>query len=123
MRKVSVFVLLLFLSLFLVAQEKPKIKDDLIATTEDGRKVLLKIDGTWRFLPRVIIIDFPANLRPYPDAIKTILARIPVGTELAILETRSTSPGVLTVKWYRVKYANRLGWISEHTCKIIKKKK
>lgn len=30
--------------------EKPKIKKNLIATTEDGRKVLLKTDGTWEFI-------------------------------------------------------------------------
>lgn len=40
----------LFLFLSLIAQEKPKIEKNLIATTEDGRKVLLKTDGTWEFI-------------------------------------------------------------------------
>ncbi len=40
----------LLLSSFLIAQEKAKIKKDLKATTEDGRKVLLKTDGTWKFI-------------------------------------------------------------------------
>lgn len=40
----------ILLGSFLLAQEKLKIKKDLKATTEDGRKVLLKTDGTWEFI-------------------------------------------------------------------------
>ena len=40
----------IFLNSFFIAQEKPIIKKNLKATTEDGRKVLLKIDGTWEFI-------------------------------------------------------------------------
>lgn len=42
----------LILTLSITAQQKPKIKKSLIATTKDGRQVLLKIDGTWEFIKK-----------------------------------------------------------------------
>ena len=50
--KIKALVLLGFFLLgsMLIAQEKPDIKKDLKATTEDGRKVLLKTDGTWELI-------------------------------------------------------------------------
>jgi len=54
-QKILLFSLILCVILMsLWALEKPKIKKDLIATTEDGRKVLLKMDGTWEFLKEEI---------------------------------------------------------------------
>jgi len=54
----------IFLSSFLIAQEKPKIKNNLKATTEDGRKVLLKTDGTWEFIKEAKL-DKPASITVY----------------------------------------------------------
>jgi len=55
----------IFLSSSLIAQEKPKIKKNLKATTEDGRKVLLKTDGTWEFIKEEAKIDKPASITVY----------------------------------------------------------
>ena len=123
MRKYLIFSFLLFLSLSLLAQEKPKTESDLIATTEDGRTVLLRADGTWKFLTTiVVIIDFPAPMRPRPDEMKTVLVRIPVGKELAVLETRTVRAGMSVVRWHKVKYFSAVGWISEYCCKPVKEK-
>ena len=123
MRIVSALFLLLFLSLTFAAQEKPGTGNDLIATTEDGRKVLLRADGTWKFLTTIIvIIDSPAPMRPRPDEMKTVLVRIPVGKELAVLETRTVRAGMSVVRWHKVKYFSVVGWISEYCVKPIKKK-
>jgi len=55
----------IFLSSFLIAQEKPKIEKNLKATTEDGRKVLLKTDGTWEFIKEEAKVDKPASITVY----------------------------------------------------------
>ena len=55
----------IFLTSFFIAQEKPKIKKNLKATTEDGRKVLLKTDGTWEFIKEEAKVDKPAIITVY----------------------------------------------------------
>jgi len=116
--KVLILLVICLLGLSLMAQES-----DLIATTEDGRKVLLKADGTWKFLSTIIVIvDYSAPLRPSPNETKTMLIRIPVGVELAVLETRTIHAGMTTVRWHKVKYISVVGWISEYCCKPVKEK-
>lgn len=72
----------------------------------------------------VSIIEHPANLRINPDNMKITLTKIPVGTKLQVLDKcKWVSPGKLRGKrvkviWYKVKYQNKTGWISEHTCKV-----
>lgn len=70
----------------------------------------------------VEIKDSPASLRPWPEG-KTILAKIPIGTRLAISSTR-TETGLtrIKVKWHKVQYRNEYEWISERTCKKVKMK-
>jgi len=51
MKKSAIWGVVFFLLIsMLFSQKKPDIKKDLKATTEDGRKVLLKTDGTWEFI-------------------------------------------------------------------------
>jgi hypothetical protein len=55
-----------------------------------------------------------------PNATRSSMAKISVGTKLKILDKSSrTSPGGITVIWYEVEYKNRSGWISEHACRTI----
>ena len=60
----------IFLSSFLIAQEKPKIKKNLKATTEDGRKVLLKTDGRWEFIKKEVKKEWRDIARWKGSAIK-----------------------------------------------------
>lgn len=72
----------------------------------------------------VSIIEQPANLRINPDNMKITLTKIPVGTKLQVLDRcKWVSPVELREKrikviWYKVKYQDKTGWISEHACKI-----
>ena len=72
----------------------------------------------------VSVIEHPANLRINPDNMNIILTKIPVGTKLQVLDRCKWTSHVrlrgkrIKVMWYKVKYEDKTGWISEHTCKI-----
>lgn len=92
----------------------------LIHAFEDKKSIDNKID----LEIQVKIIESPANLRPHINASNEVLALIPVGTKLTVLDKQAWQApwGGWTLTWYKVNYMGKTGWISEHTCKVVETK-
>ncbi|MBP9732999.1 MAG: hypothetical protein KBD07_01335 [Candidatus Omnitrophica bacterium] len=54
--------------------------------------------------------DFPTQLRPEPDSLKSI-GRIPVSTEIEIKDMRVLQIGNFKENWYLVDFEGKSGWV------------
>ena len=86
MRKVLVVTVLCIVACFAFTQTK-----DQVATTEDGRKVLLKANGTWEFLP--------VDVKPEWSVVKQWQGR----------GLKNTEPFIITAKDWRISWATKGG--------------
>jgi len=65
----------------------------------------------------------PARLLDYPDN-GNLIIRIPTKEKLEVIDSKRIKRGMTDVLWYKVKYKNYEGWISQYvtTGKIMKGK-
>ncbi len=54
--------------------------------------------------------DFPTQLRPEPDSLKS-LAKIPPGTAVTISDMRVIQLDTYKENWYLIDYQGTLGWV------------
>lgn len=90
MRRIILICFVLCASLAWTPQEKEK---DLIATTDDGRKVLLKADGTWEFIKTEIIKEWREIARWKGSGIK------------------NTEPFTISTKEWRISWTTKGGQV------------
>lgn len=122
--KIFVIILLGFVVVFWHCGEKketpePKVEEAAVQTPKPEIKGKAVQEPKEEY---VEIIEFPANLRISASDTKNILAKIPVGTKLKILNKQTwQSPAGrnFNVIWYQVDYKDKTGWISEHACKKV----
>jgi len=65
----------------------------------------------------------PARLLDYPDN-GNLIIRIPTKEKVEVIDSKHIKRGMTDVIWYKVKYKNYVGWISQYvtTGKLIREK-
>jgi len=66
----------------------------------------------------------PARLLDYPDN-GNLIIRIPTKEKVEVIDSKRIKRGMTDVLWYKVKYKNYVGWISQYvtTGELIKEKR
>ena len=66
----------------------------------------------------------PARLLDYPDN-GNLIIRIPTKEKLEVIDSKRIKRGMTDVLWYKVKYKNYVGWISQYvtTGELIREKR